>query len=205
VNFLQNHVEALIFCSPQPVRPADIVQCLSEMFGAEVPREDVDAAIAGLIEKYQSDEHTFGVYAIAEGYQFLTKPAYQASIGILLKQSAKKRLSTAALETVAIIAYKQPITKTEVEQIRGVNCDYAIQKLLDKELVEIKGKAETVGRPLLYGTSRKFMEYFGIQSLRDLPQPKDFATVENEINPEIAAPALENFQPEGDEPATEQD
>ncbi len=187
VNFLQNHIEALIFCSPQAIKIKDIQQCLSEMFEAEVPQEDIEAAINDLIHKYQSDEYTFGIYPIAEGYQFLTKPAYQASIGILLKQSARKRLSTAALETVAIIAYKQPITKTELEHIRGVNCDYAIQKLLDKELIEITGKAETVGRPLLYGTSRKFMEYFGIQSLRDLPLPKDFATTENEINPEIAA------------------
>jgi len=192
LNFLQNHVEALIFCSPQPIKIADIQQCLSEMFEAEVPREDIEAAIEELLQKYQSEEFTFGIYSIAEGYQFLTKPAYQASIGILLKQSAKKRLSTAALETVAIIAYKQPITKTELEQIRGVNCDYAIQKLLDKELIEIVGKAESVGRPLLYGTSRKFMEYFGIQSLKDLPQPKDFATIENEINPEIASRTLES-------------
>jgi segregation and condensation protein B len=181
LNFLQNHVEALIFCSPQPIKTTDIQQCLSEMFATEVPRGDIEDAIRALMQKYEPDEHTFGIYAVAEGYQFLTKPAYQASIGILLKQTAKKRLSTAALETVAIIAYKQPITKGELEQIRGVNCDYAVQKLLDKELVEIVGKAETVGRPILYGTSRKFMEYFGIQSLRDLPQPKDFATNDNEI------------------------
>ncbi|MDJ1470942.1 SMC-Scp complex subunit ScpB [Cytophagaceae bacterium DM2B3-1] len=187
MNFLQNHVEALIFCSAQPIKIVDIQQCLSEMFEADIPKEDIENAIQDLLHKYQSDEYTFGIYHIAEGYQFLTKPAYQASIGILLKQSAKKRLSTAALETVAIIAYKQPITKTELEHIRGVNCDYAIQKLLDKELIEIMGKAETLGRPLLYGTSKKFMEYFGIQSMRDLPQPKDFATTENEINPEIAA------------------
>lgn len=181
MNFLQNHVEALIFCSPQPLKATDIQQCLSEMFGAEVPRTDVENAIEVLVRKYEPDEYTFGIYAIAEGYQFLTKPAYQASIGILLRQNAKKRLSTAALETVAIIAYRQPVTKAELEQIRGVNCDYAVQKLLEKELVEITGKAETVGRPVLYGTSRKFMEYFGIQSLRDLPQPKDFAATENEI------------------------
>ena len=187
MNFLQNHVEALIFCSPQPVKVTEIQQCLSEMFEAAVPQEDIEAAIANLLAKYESEEYTFGIYRIAEGYQFLTKPAYQASIGILLKQAAKKRLSTAALETVAIIAYKQPITKTELEQIRGVNCDYAIHKLLDKELIEITGKAESVGRPLLYGTSRKFMEYFGIQSMKDLPQPKDFATTENEISPEIAS------------------
>ena len=90
-------------------------------------------------------------------------------------------MSTSALETLAIVAYKQPITKSEVEQIRGVNCDYAIQKLLEKELIEIKGKADTVGKPLIYGTNDKFMDYFGINSLNDLPTPKDFRQEENEI------------------------
>ena len=118
------------------------------------------------------------------GYQFLTKPAYQASIGILLKQQSKKRLSNSALETLSIIAYKQPITKSEAEQIRGVNCDYAIQKLLEKELVEVKGKSDGVGRPLMYGTSPRFMDYFGINDLKELPTPKDFSTEENSIGEE---------------------
>ena len=111
----------------------------------------------------------------------MTKPAYQASIGIMLKQQSKKRLSTSALETLSIIAYKQPISKTEIENIRGVNCDYAVQKLLDKGLVEIRGKAETIGRPILYGTSPKFMEYFGINDLNELPTPKDFTQEVNTI------------------------
>ena len=115
------------------------------------------------------------------GFQFLTKPAYQASIGILLKQQSKKRLSKSALETLSIIAYKQPVTKAEMEQIRGVSCDYTVQKLLEKELVEIRGKSEGVGRPILYGTSPKFMDYFGINDLKELPTPKDFAVPENEI------------------------
>jgi segregation and condensation protein B len=85
------------------------------------------------------------------------------------------------LETLSIIAYKQPVSRPEVENIRGVNCEYAIQKLLDKGLVEIKGKAETIGRPLLYGTSPKFMEYFGINDLSDLPVPKDFTSEINSI------------------------
>jgi segregation and condensation protein B len=181
LDFLQHHVEALIFSSPQPISPTEIQLCLNEMFGAEVPFSDIEGAVAALELRYTSEDYTFGIYHHAGGYQFLTKPAYQASIGILLKQKSKKRLSTAALETVSIIAYKQPVTKSEIEQIRGVNCDYAIQKLLEKELIAIRGKADSVGRPLLYGTSNKFMEYFGISSLRDLPQPRDFATVENEI------------------------
>jgi segregation and condensation protein B len=114
----------------------------------------------------------------------LTKPAYQASIGILLKQHSKKKLSKAAVETLAIIAYKQPITKTEIEQIRGVNCDYAIKKLLDKELIHIAGKAETAGRPLLYQSTEKFLEYFGINSLKELPTLKDIAEEPQQIGEE---------------------
>jgi segregation and condensation protein B len=157
MDFLQNHIEALIFCAPSPIKLADIRACLSEMFNAEVPEEDVVGAIQKLEEKYTSDDFSFQLYKSAGGYQFLTKPAYQTSIGIMLKQQSKKRLSTSAMETLSIIAYKQPISKTEIENIRGVNCDYAVQKLLDKGLVEITGKAESIGRPLLYGTTAKFM------------------------------------------------
>ncbi|CAE7933536.1 scpB [Symbiodinium sp. KB8] len=154
------------------------------MFDAEVPVKDVLAAIESLIQKYEKDEFSFSLIKSGGGYQFLTKPAYQASIGILLKQQSKKRLSNSSLETLAIIAYKQPMTKGEMEQIRGVNCDYAVQKLLEKELVEIKGKSEAIGRPLLYGTSKKFMDYFGINDLKELPTPKDFKMEENSIGEE---------------------
>jgi segregation and condensation protein B len=179
LDFLQNHIEALIFCSPSPIKVVDIKGCLSEMFGADVPEEDIVGAIQRIDEKFQAEEYSFQLFKAAGGYQFLTKPAYQASIAILLKQQSKKRLSTSAMETLSIIAYKQPISKTEIENIRGVNCDYAVQKLLDKSLIEITGKAETIGRPMLYGTTQKFMEYFGISDLVELPTPKDFT---NEVN-----------------------
>jgi segregation and condensation protein B len=175
VDFLQNHVEALIFCAPSPVKVSDIQACLSEMFGAEVPEEDIKGAIERIESKFSAEEFSFMLNKAAGGYQFLTKPAYQASIGILLKQQSKKRLSSAAMETLSIIAYKQPISKTEVENIRGVNCDYAVQKLMDKGLIEIKGKSDSVGRPMLYGTTLKFMEYFGINDLQELPIPKEFS------------------------------
>lgn len=181
MDFLQNHIEALIFCSPTSIKVADIKACLSEMFGADVPEEDIVNAIQRLEEKFKSEDFSFQLNKSAGGYQFLTKPAYQASIGIMLKQQSKKRLSTSAMETLSIIAYKQPISKTEVENIRGVNCDYAVQKLLDKGLIEIKGKAETIGRPMLYGTTLKFMEYFGINDLVELPTPKDFTQEVNTI------------------------
>jgi segregation and condensation protein B len=181
VDFLLNHIEALIFCSPGPTKVADLKACLSEMFNADVPEEDITNAIQKLEEKYLADEYSFQVYKGGGGYQFMTKPAYQASIAIMLKQQSKKRLSTSAMETLSIMAYKQPISKTEVENIRGVNCDYAIQKLLDKGLIEIRGKAETIGRPMLYGTSAKFMEYFGINDINELPTPRDFTQEVNTI------------------------
>ena len=109
------------------------------------------------------------------GYQFLTKKDYHQVISLLQAQRSKKKLSQAALETLAIIAYKQPVTKPDVEQIRGVNCDYSIQKLLEKELIAIVGKSEALGKPILYGTSALFMDYFGINDIAELPQMKDFA------------------------------
>ena len=162
------------------------------MFEADIPEKDIDQVLDELLKKYENEQFSFHINHVGGGYQFLTKPAYQSSIGILLKQQSKKRLSTSALETLAIIAYKQPVTKSEVEQIRGVNCDYAVHKLLEKGLAEIKGKSESIGRPLLYGTSNKFMEYFGINDLSELPTPKDFAQEENVIGSEsIDKPADE--------------
>lgn len=151
------------------------------MFEADVPEADILTAIKALRLKYESADFSFQIEFLGGGFQFLTKPAYQTSISILLKQQSQKRLSTAQLETLSIIAYKQPITKGEIEQIRGVNSDYSVQKLLEKELVEIQGKSEGVGRPLIYGTSEKFMEYFGINSISELPQPKDFSNSDHQI------------------------
>jgi segregation and condensation protein B len=184
LDFLSNHIEALIFASPKPIKKEEIRECLMEMFDAEVPEKDIENAISGLIKKFDEEDFSFQIEHLGGGYQFLTKPAYQASIGILLKQQSKKRLSNSSLETLSIIAYKQPVTKSQIEQIRGVNCDYTIQKLLEKELIDIRGKAESIGRPILYGTSDKFMEYFGINDLNELPTPKDFSHEENTIGEE---------------------
>lgn len=184
MEFLHKHIEALVFCSPQPLGIEEIHRCLTEMFESEIAQDNIEKALGELQEKYKSADFSFSLEHLGGGYQFLTKPAYQTSISILLKQQSQKRLSTAQMETLSIITYKQPVTKTELEQIRGVNCDYSIQKLLEKELVTIKGKADTMGRPMLYGTSEKFMQYFGINHLKDLPQPKDFLPENNEIGEE---------------------
>ncbi|MCS6928572.1 MAG: SMC-Scp complex subunit ScpB [Saprospiraceae bacterium] len=181
MDFLKQHIEALIFVSPQPVSVVDLKTTLSEAFQTEVSENDVLQALALLQQQYQSPEYAFELVEIAGGFQFLTKGAYHNTIVIHLRQTARRRLSQAALETLAIIAYKQPITKSEIEAIRGVNCDYALQKLLEKELVIISGRSEGPGRPLLYSTSEKFMDYLGIKSLNDLPKPKDFKETENSV------------------------
>ena len=154
------------------------------MFDAVVPEKDIEKAISQLTEKYLDDQYSFNIVKVGGGHQFLTKPAYQSSISILLKQQSKRRLSTSALETLSIIAYKQPVTKGVVEQIRGVNCDYTVNKLLQKGLIEIRGKADSIGRPIIYGTSQKFMDYFGINEINELPTPKDFAKEGSEIGDE---------------------
>ena len=181
MEFLQQHIEALIFASSQPIPMNELQSVLQEVFQSEIEEKTIKSLIFLSNDKYRQDEFPFEIVEIAGGFQFLTKGAFHASVAVHLKQTTKKRLSQAALETLALIAYKQPVSKSELEQIRGVDCNYAVQKLLEKELVAITGRAETPGRPLLYGTSEKFMDYLGIRSLQDLPKPKDFKDVENEI------------------------
>lgn len=178
---LSQHIEALIFTAEQPITLKEIKNCLQETFQTKFKKGEVEEATQGLMKKYEEDAYSFEIIEIAEGYQFLTKGAYHNTVGTMLKQKTKKRLSRAALETLSIIAYKQPVTKSEMEKIRGVSCDYSIQKLLEKELVAIAGRSEGPGRPLLYATSEKFMDYFGIKSIKDLPKLQDFKTTDNEI------------------------
>lgn len=178
---IEQHIEALIFSAENPIGIAEIKGCLEEVFDILIPDEIIQEGMNHLIEKYKDEHYSFCIFPVAGGYQFMTKGAFHNTVGTFLKQSSKKRLSKAALETLSIIAYKQPVTKHAVESIRGVNCDYAIQKLLEKELILIIGRSETIGKPLLYGTSEKFMEYFGLNSLTDLPVLKDVTQVENEI------------------------
>jgi segregation and condensation protein B len=171
---LQQHIEALIFATDSPVTRDEIQACLEQVLEQPIDPEHLEQAIQQLSERYQTPDRAFELVEIADGFQFLTKGAYHLTVATYLKQTTRKRLSQAALETLSIIAYKQPISKSDLERIRGVSCDYSLQKLLEKELVSIVGRSEGPGRPLLYGTSEKFMDYFGLKSLKDLPQPKDF-------------------------------
>ena len=191
---LTQHIEALIFVANSPISVGEIRKALQDTFETKFKEEEITKAIEDLRGKYQEEHFAIEIVEIAEGYQFLTKPTFHSSIATHLKQTNKKRLSKAALETLSIIAYKQPVTKSEMEKIRGVSCDYSIQKLLEKELVSIVGRSEGPGRPLLYGTSEKFMDYFGLKSLKDLPQPKDFKEPDSEIGEQ--APIEEKSEPQ---------
>ncbi len=171
------HVEALIFASEKPLTSIELVDLLNNALGFIEDRatlEQVESAIDGIREKYATEFYPFEVRQSGGGWQFLTKGMYHKTIAQLNGDKFLKRLSAAAMETLAIVAYKQPITKGEIESIRGVNCDYVIQKLLEKELVVISGRDETLpGKPLIYNTSKSFMDYFGINSPEDLPKIKD--------------------------------
>lgn len=181
---LAHHIEALVFVSEQSMTLKEIKNCLDEQFATKIKKEELLLAIDQLKEKYQSDDFAIEIVEISNGYRFMTKGAYYNTVATYLRQSTKKKLSKSALETLSIIAYKQPVIKSELEQIRGVSCDYSIQKLLEKELIEIEGRSEGPGRPLLYATSAKFMDYFGLKSIEDLPKTKDIAVPENSIGEE---------------------
>ncbi len=136
--------------------------------------EQVQSAVDAIAEKYASEFYAFELKQSGGGWQFLTKQQYHKTIAQLNGDKFLKKLSIAALETLSIIAYKQPATKTDIETIRGVNCDYAVQKLLEKDLIIISGRNEdSPGKPLLYSTSKSFMDYFGINSANDLPRIKE--------------------------------
>ena len=171
------HIEALIFASDKPLTSLDITELVNNAFGFmedKVTLDQVEASVEGIVEKYNSEFYPFEVKQSGGGWQFLTKKDFHKTIAQLNGEKFLKRLSAAALETLAIIAYKQPITKGEIETIRGVSTDYTIQKLLEKELIVISGRNEHLpGHPLIYATSKSFMDYFGVNSADDLPKIKE--------------------------------
>jgi len=169
------HVEALIFASEKPLTSLEITELLNNTFTDEsILLDQVESAIEGIAEKYGSEFYPFEMKQIGGGWQFLTKKDFHKTVAQLIGEKFLKRLSAASLETLAIIAYKQPVTKGEIEAIRGVSSDYAVQKLLEKELIIISGRNEKLpGHPLVYSTSRNFMDYFGINSADDLPKIKE--------------------------------
>ena len=171
------HIEALIFASDKPLTSLEITDLVNQAFGFmedKIVVDQVETSLEGIVEKYNSEFYPFEVRQSGGGWQFLTKKDFHKTVAQLNGEKFLKRLSAAALETLAIIAYKQPVTKGEIEAIRGVSSDYAVQKLLEKELIIISGRNEKLpGHPLVYATSKNFMDYFGINTADDLPKIRE--------------------------------
>ncbi|WP_337871868.1 SMC-Scp complex subunit ScpB [Ignavibacterium sp.] len=178
-NIYKNIIEALIFSSDEPLTNSEIIKAINGIDGEDISisSDDINNAIDLLNQEFEATGRAVRIVKIAGGYLFATREEYAKYIGYLSSEKTKRRLSQAALETLAIIAYKQPITKPELELIRGVNSEYILATLLDKKLITISGRAETIGRPLLYTTTDEFLKYFGLNSLSDLPKPREIEEI----------------------------
>ncbi len=189
---VKNIIEALIFASDEPLTTRTIRALVDEANKERDPKDVlmvnadiVRKAVGDLNRGYGKSGSAFRIAEIAGGFVFTTQERYASWVGKLAKEKARRRLSVTAVETLAIIAYKQPITKVEVEFIRGVNVDYIIKTLLEKDLIYISGRANTPGRPLLYGTTQKFLEHFGLNEITDLPKPREIEELIGETEAEV--------------------
>ena len=167
-NQLKKIIEALLFVSQKPLTVEDIRQALGGLEDSEI-----DKAIEDLREDYLKTERSFSIAEVAGGYQIVTNPEFAPWIGKLFRRD-DVRLSIPSLETLAIIAYKQPITRGDLEQIRGVSVEGVLKTLIDKNLIRIRGRKDAPGRPITYGTTEEFLKNFGLKNLESLPKIRDF-------------------------------
>ena len=194
---LRGAVEAVLFSVSEPVT----IRSLSDLFGASV--HDVREAVEELRLVYIETGRAFRIEDIAGGVQVLTQSIYDPWVRRLREKERAGRLSPAALETLAVIAYKQPINKADLEAVRGVNCAPTLKTLLDRGLIQVVGRAEALGKPLLYGTTKRFLESFGLASIRELPQPEIEQRLEERQQAERAAMPVARKEIPGDSQAAE--
>ena len=189
-------VEALIFAAEEPlslnqIRSIYQGENLRNDESKQIEPETIRQIVTVLNKEYSRQDRPYRIVQIAGGYQFATSSEYAEWLGKLYKEQGRRKLSQSGVETLAIIAYKQPITKAEIEKIRGVNCDYVLKTLLEKELLTVTGRAESVGRPLLYGTTREFLKHFGLNDITDLPRPREIEEILGESQFETERRMLE--------------
>ena len=196
---IKNIIEAMLFASDKPLFLSEIKSVLESPDANQI--KDVIAELAG---EYETQGRALKIKEIAGGYQIVTDPVLAPWLKKLYKTAGADRLSGPSLETLAIIAYKQPATKPEIEAIRGVNVDGVLKTLIEKNLVRILGRRETVGRPIIYGTTQEFLQYFGLNSLEELPKLEEFNFTEKDIElPEYLQKEKEDVQNELSEPPQE--
>jgi len=189
-------VEALIFAAEEPlslnqIRSIYQGENLRNAESRQIEPDTIRQIVTDLNKEYSKQDRPYRIVQIAGGYQFATSSEYAEWLGKLYKEQGRRKLSQSGVETLAIIAYKQPITKAEIEKIRGVNCDYVLKTLLEKELLTVTGRAESVGRPLLYGTTREFLKHFGLNDITDLPRPREIEEILGESQFETERRMLE--------------
>ena len=160
---MQGRIEAILFVAGEPVRVDELARALN----ATVP--ETIACLDKLRDEYDFEQRGFCLRRFGQQVQLATRALYAQDVVRLLQPVQQQSLSQAAMETLAVVAYRQPVTRAEVEQIRGVKCDYSLQSLTNKELIQEVGRKDAVGRPILYGTTEKFLSHFGLESLEDLP------------------------------------
>jgi len=165
-------VESLLFASDRPLTVREFKTLMED-----VGTKDIEEAIESLKRQYEQERRSFQIVQVAGGYQICTRPQYARWIRGLFRSRARSRLSKPALETLAIIAYKQPILRAEIESLRGVCVDSVLQTLLERDLIAVKGRKATVGRPLLYGTTDGFLRYFGLNKITDLPAERELRSL----------------------------
>lgn len=191
-------VEALLFASDEPLTIKQIIEIFGILDPGELPRKvnpDVILEEIQLINsEYAQSQRSVHVVKVAGGFQFATLPQFGPWLGKMVKERSRRKLSVSALESLAVIAYKQPVTKPEIEAIRGVNADYVIRTLLERNLITIVGRAATPGRPLLYGTTRDFLKHFGINDLSELPKPREIDELMAEAEFEVEKQMLKEFE-----------
>ena len=192
---LKNLIEALVFAAKEPLtikQMKDIYEGEgNQAYLRQLDAEEVEAAINELNTEYEGAEKPYRIVRIAGGFQFATMSSYADWIGRLYREQGRRKLSQSGIESLAIIAYKQPVTKSDIESIRGVNCDYVLKTLLEKELITVVGRAHAPGRPLLYGTTREFLKHFGLNEITDLPRPREIEEILGESQFETERRMLE--------------
>lgn len=176
INDLKMIVEALLLATPEPLTESRVRACLKDEASA-LPLEEI---IEALQSDYNNSNRAFFIKKVAGGFQLVTKSEFEPYVKGLFSKSGKLRLSQAALETLAIISYRQPVTRSEIEEIRGVSSDSSLRTLLDRKLLEIRGRDDGPGRALLYRTSSEFLQYFGLNSVNDLPKLREVEDILSE-------------------------
>ena len=175
---LEQVVEALVFAAEHPITGTRVGEIYGEVTGQDRPSEsEVEHAVLTLNERYSEQDRPLRIEGWSGGYRMATIPEVAPYLKELFREQKRRRLSRSLLETLAILAYRQPVTKPELEFVRGVDCDYAVRRLLELGIVDVMGRSESVGRPLLYGTTARFLELFGLNALGDLPNLREIETI----------------------------